>query len=246
MAREAASATSALGFPVKQPAGLQPAMSPRRLKGKTSSDMADEASEARWERYYSAVEDRPTRPLFNKLMAHLDQKVDRFREPGLAIDLGCGDGTETLALLDQGWQVFAIDSQPSAIARLLKKASQGQQQGLETRVASFEEARLPMADLVYAGLSLPFCSPKRFPIVWEGIVQALRPGGVFAGHLFGDRDEWVSQPDMTFLSMADAKALFETFEIEEFHEVDEQGKTATQGPKHWHLFEVIARRVSRG
>lgn len=33
-------------------------------------------------------------------------------EGPLAVDLGCGDGTDTLALLDAGWRVHAVDASP--------------------------------------------------------------------------------------------------------------------------------------
>ena len=36
----------------------------------------------------------------------------------MAIDLGCGDGTDTLALLDRGWSVLAVDIEPAGLALL--------------------------------------------------------------------------------------------------------------------------------
>jgi len=38
------------------------------------------------------------------------------------------------------------------------------------------------------------------------------------------------------------RAMFANFEIESFDEMEEDG-TATNGPKHWHVFTVIARKV---
>jgi len=39
---------------------------------------------------------------------------------GSMLDLGCGTGPETLALLRAGWTVDAVDSEPEAIARLVR------------------------------------------------------------------------------------------------------------------------------
>ena len=69
----------------------------------------------------------------------------------------------------------------------------------------------------------------------------MRPGGRFAGQFFGLRDSWANEKEMTFHSEDQVRALFKNFEIERFHEMDEDG-TSASGPKHWHVFTVIARK----
>jgi hypothetical protein len=96
-------------------------------------------------------------------------------------------------------------------------------------------------DFVYAGFSLPFCTPQHFPRLWEGIVAALTPGGVFAGQLFGEHDSWASNPERTFHTRADVQTLLTPFEIDVLREVEEDGH-AVSGPKHWHVFHIIARK----
>jgi hypothetical protein len=49
--------------------------------------------------------------------------------------------------------------------------------------------------------------------------------------------------DLTFHTRAQALGLLDGLELERFDEVDEDGKTATGEPKHWHVFHVIARRA---
>jgi hypothetical protein len=51
---------------------------------------------------------------------------------------------------------------------------------------------------------------------------------------------WASDPDMTFQDARAAKELFEGLEVESFEEEEEDGE-AFDGPKHWHVFHVIAR-----
>jgi hypothetical protein len=46
---------------------------------------------------------------------------------------------------------------------------------------------------------------------------------------------------MTFNTEEQVRRIIEDFEIEHFHEIDEDG-TAVSGPKHWHIFTVIARK----
>ena len=44
-------------------------------------------------------------------------------KPGSALDMGCSNGRNALYLSQQGFNVTAVDSNPNAIAMLLKKAN---------------------------------------------------------------------------------------------------------------------------
>jgi hypothetical protein len=113
---------------------------------------------------------------------------------------------------------------------------------LETRVARFEDADWPETDLVNASFTLPLCPPEAFARVWARIVASLRPGGRFAGHLYGDRDSWVGRPGMTFFTRAEAEALLAPLEVELFREEETDGVTPRGSAKHWHIFHVVARK----
>src|SRR5439155_1976460 len=113
--------------------------------------------------------------------------MGRFAAPGLAVDLGCGTGRDTIALLRAGWRVTAIDREREAIDLL--RATVGDDGGrLTTEISSFENARWPVCELVNASFALPFCPPEHFDEVWRRIVDSLRPGGRFAGQLYGEHD----------------------------------------------------------
>ena len=185
-----------------------------------------------WARYYNASGDEPRETLL--------AAVERFAAPGLAVDLGCGTGRDTVELLRRGWHVVAIDSEEEAISRL--RAKTGDDERLETQMARYEDATLPSCDLVNASWSLPFCPPAMFGVVWEQIVDALRPGGRFCGQLFGERDEWATEDDMTFHTREEAERLFVVFELDRFDELEEDGKTALGTPKHWHVFNIVAKK----
>lgn len=198
------------------------------------------ASEIEWEVYYSAIAGRPLRELFVDATPFLPTTTPDG--PSLvAVDLGCGDGTETLELLRRGWTVLAVDGSSEGIARLRESVPPTDRERLSTRVAPFSEVELPTSDLVYAGLSLPFCGPNEFDEVWRQITSAIRPHGLFAGHFFGPHDTWSGTSDMTFHTRAEVEALLADFEIEGLREQDDDGE-AVSGPKHWHVFHVIARK----
>ena len=189
-----------------------------------------------WEEYYRAVRGRPPRQLLLDALAYFRDSVHRK-----AIDLGSGDGTESALLLERGWHVLAIDGEPASIKHLLAKISKEQQTRLQTQVSKFEDVVLTPVDLVHASLSLPFCPPEHFDAFWAKIVDAVKPGGLFAGQFFGVRDSWANELDMTFHTEEQVSKMLEDFEIKYFHERDEDGD-AVSGPKHWHVFTVIARK----
>lgn len=164
--------------------------------------------------------------------------------PGFAIDLGCGTGIETRELLHRGWRVLAVDAQEDAIAELVANADPGEQEHLETQVATFQEARLPDADLIWAGRSLPFCPPGVFPAVWSKILESLRPGARFVGDLFGTRHFWAQRGEtaMTFHTAQQVRELCAPLAVEYFMEEEGRRMTVTQGVQYWHGFAVMAKK----
>lgn len=67
--------------------------------------------------------------------------------------------------------------------------------------------------------------------------------GYFVGNFLGLKDSWATKrKEMVFLSKEQVKKLFDEFEIVEFQEKEEDGKTALGRTKHWHTYDVIARK----
>ena len=190
----------------------------------------------KWKLYYDAAGNDPRLTLRSALGRFELEGVTA----GVAVDLGCGAGRDTIALLQSGWTVYAIDAESEAIERLL--AITPATDRLHTQVATFAAAQWPRSDLVNSSFALPFCHPSDFAMVCERIIGSLRTGGRFSGQLFGDRDGWAANKDMTFHSRADAVALFSQFDLESFDEVEEDGRTATGKPKRWHVFHIVARK----
>jgi tellurite methyltransferase len=200
----------------------------------------------KWTRYYDAAGEQPRATLLFALERFEAEAGAKGR--GLfAVDLGCGTGRDTVELLRRGWRVLAIDAEAEAIHRLLRRGDLDSDSAvrLATRVARFENAGWPEADLINSSYALPFCPPHQFGAVWHRVVASLRPGGRFSAQLFGDRDGWATQPDMSFQTREDAEELLRGLEVEHFDEVEEDGQTAVGDPKHWHLFQVVARKRTR-
>jgi len=191
-----------------------------------------------WREYYERMAGRPPR---HTLIAALERFGAAAR--GLsAVDLGCGEGRDTIALLRRGWRVLAIDAEVTAIERLLARPDLPPGAALETRCARFEDMAWPAVDLVNASFALPLCPPTRFPGVWAKVERSLEPGGRFAGQLFGARDEWRGEPGIIHLARGDIERLLQGFAIEMLEEEETDTTTPYGKPKHWHLFHIVARK----
>lgn len=68
--------------------------------------------EARWSQVLGEYPDRAAHRSPN---AHLRGEVEHLR-PGIALDAGCGHGSNTLWLAARGWQVAAVDFSATALA----------------------------------------------------------------------------------------------------------------------------------
>ena len=160
---------------------------------------------------------------------------------GDAVDLGCGDGVETRYLAERGWNVLATDADPGVEERVRATVGDELMERVQIRSAPFESlGPIPASDFIYAGFALPFCDPGHFPYLWADIREALRPGGVFAGELFGPHDSWFGRPRMNFHDAEGVSRMLAGLEVLRLVEDDRQG-ASFEGPKHWHVFHIVAR-----
>lgn len=128
-----------------------------------------------WDDYNGRQGGRPVRELCRSAL--------RAAGPGrgrTAIDLGCGAGVETRALLDAGYEVYAFDGAPATEA-VVTRTLGGRHPRLRLAALHYAEiAELPPADLVYAGYALPYQDVASFERIWGLVLRSLRPGGVLA------------------------------------------------------------------
>jgi len=196
-----------------------------------------------WDGYYRTVVSREPRDTLLAALAEAGpvEELGRDGSAPLAIDLGCGDGTDTVALLEAGWRVLAIDSSPDFPGYLLPRVRLPEQRDrLELQVADFRTADLPRCDLLHAGFSLFFCPPADFPAVWRRVRAALAPGAVLSVHLLGPEDSWHDWPGVTTHDRAEVADLLSGLHVVTVQEVHEDGWSFA-GEKHWHRWHILAR-----
>lgn len=115
--------------------------------------------------YYNATKD---------LCPHvnLSNFLDLGLPPQKAIDIGCGAGRDTVALLKNNWQVLAIDKEDTE--SIIKERLKSQElNNFKFSKTIFGKMDLPEVNLVVANYSLPFTKKQAFYSVWEKINKAI-------------------------------------------------------------------------
>ena len=196
-----------------------------------------------WSGYYQRTADRPPRRTTLTALAALSRRL-----PGPAsapaVDLGCGGGRDTAALLDAGCTVLALDRAPEAASALQSRFPAAWDNGqLTFRRADFARDRLdlPAACLVNASFCLPACPPDRFESLWSRIARAVVPAGLFAGHFFGPNDSWARRGDgLTIHGRNDIGSLLCGWKPLLIEEEETDSITPRGEAKHWHIFHIVA------
>lgn len=187
-----------------------------------------------WREYYKQALSRP----------HLKRTefAVRLNQSGLkvAIDCGCGAGSDIEYLERQGFHVYGFDINPDSIALCQTRFST--KSSVKVSVSSFESFDYPTSGIVIANSSLFFAASNQFEASWNSITSTIAAGGVFAGDFMGAKDSWANnyRSPTTPLSEAEVRALFSAFDIVKFNERDEISKTLLGKVKRWHSYSVVA------
>ena len=161
---------------------------------------------------------------------------------GKAIDIGCGPGNDSVYLIKNGWSVVSIDKENLG-ERISKRLDTEEQKRFKFQQQNFENMKLEKADLIVANYSLPFCNNEKINDVWKNIVNNIRTNSYFVGNFFGINDSWnKAESNMTFLTKEQVLNLFDEFDIIKFNEVENEGFSGLGNMKHWHIFNVIAKK----
>lgn len=191
--------------------------------------------------YYDLTENREVRD-------GLAYAVGLVGEPKVAIDCGCGAGSDIAFLRANGFMVYAFDFELESVERCRRRFS-GDDKVIVSH-DSFSSYAYPAASLVCADASLFFCPEQEFDHVWSMIGESLSPGGIFSGSFLGPKDTMAGPDydretywsDVLIVTEEQLRPRFDGFEIMRWIEQDLDGKTAHGKPHHWHIYSVVARK----
>lgn len=190
--------------------------------------------ESSWQSFHEKTKDLPPSLTATEGIKHVLHK-DK------ALDLGCGSFRDTKYLLDEGFEVTAVDKDPGIEQHALKVDNPK----LHIEIVSFSSFGFDLEayDFINSNNSLPFLQPIEFYKVIDKIKNSLKQGGIFSGSFFGDRDEWNSNSQMVFLTKSEIKHIFHDMEIISITEIEEDSETVSGTLKHWHRYIVVAKKI---
>ena len=186
--------------------------------------------------YIESTKYNPPRPL---LVKFLEMKP----KAGNAIDLGCGAGADTVCLIKNGWNVISIDIEDTEDL-IKERLNKEELTKFKFSRQSFEDVKLDANNLVVANYSIPFCNKHNFKEFWDKIINSIQKDGYFVGNFLGLNDSWVkTKLDKTFLAKEQVLNLFkDKFEVMLLQETEIDKETALGKSKHWHIYNVIAKK----
>jgi len=187
--------------------------------------------------YNIAQQGRPVRPLAKRAVEARSAPVEAAA--CVAVELGSGVGIEAAYLANAGFRVHSYDVDPGVEEAMRALA---ESHPIQHRTVRLEElTELPDADVILSCATLPFVPRAGFADLWQLIRDALRRGGVLAVDLFGQRDDWAGT-DGFYPGRAELDGLLAGLDVLALDEREYDGRSFS-GPKHWHTFQVIARRA---
>lgn len=185
---------------------------------------------------------------FRKTREDLELAVQLVQGPRVAIDCGCGAGSDIAFLRSKGFTVYAFDIEQAAIERC-RNRFRGDGNVLLSH-ASFRTFDYPDSSLIAADASLFFCPEDQFDLVWQKMQTALLPDGIFVGSFLGpedtmagpDYDKEAFWPDILVTSEERIRLWFKSFEIVSLKEHSSSGAAFNGKAHHWNIYTVLAKK----
>jgi len=193
------------------------------------------------EAYYNTTE-------HSEVRADLSFAVSLLGDERIAIDCGCGAGSDIAFLRENHFTVYAFDIEQASIQRCRKRFKDDDEVLLFQD--SFSSFIYPSASLIVADASLFFCPPIEFENVWSSMTESLKPKGIFCGSFLGPKDTMAGPdydkdsfwPDVMVFTEAEVRKNMTDFDIIKWTEHEVSGETAQGEPHHWHIFSVVAKK----
>lgn len=167
----------------------------------------------------------------------------------VAVDCGCGAGSDIEYLRNKGFIVHAFDIEEASI-RLCEERFKSDE-GVFLSQHSFSSYEYPKSDLVVADASLFFCPKQDFDDVWNKICRSINSGGIFCGSFLGpndtmagpDYDKEAFWPNVLVFRESQIRSKLNKFEVLRFTEHNVSGTTPQGVPNKWHIYSVVAKII---
>ncbi len=191
--------------------------------------------------YYAETANREIRP-------DLIFATSLIESSKIAIDCGCGAGSDIAYLRKERFIVHAFDIEEESI-KICKERFKGDESVLLSQ-NSFSSFNYPKSTLVVADASLFFCPETEFEQVWNKIYDSLTTDGVFCGSFLGPKDTMAGLSydksaywsNILTFKEEDLWSKLKAFEVLKFTEHNMAGETPQGLPHQWHIYSVVAKK----
>lgn len=188
----------------------------------------------RWTKFNRDTKDNPLRELYVEAVEHIAKKQPR------ALDIAAGALNETKDMLGRGFDVTSIDANPDLL-RVIQSIDSNALQAYVSTMEDFQYGNEAF-DFIVAMFALPFISPNQFDKTFIKIVASLKPGGIFAFHLFGKQGDWPNRQTMTFHDKKSITKLTTGLEVIKCREIVNTQDSKDGATVSDHVFQLIVRQ----
>lgn len=176
---------------------------------------------------------------------------EKLKRGSSFLDLGCGQGRDCLFMLENGFEVVAVDSSASGLSSIKNKISE---KGLPIEKIELVEGDMRDFEIekdkfsvINAFNSLQFLPKKNALKLLEKIKTNLKVGGYFLIASFTTKDSFFekSNPEkQCFFEENELKNIFHDFEIAAYEEkvVADAGHPGSPQPHEHGIVRMIARK----
>lgn len=190
-----------------------------------------------WSEYYKNVGVKPS-SLVTLALEYID---DESR--GIAVDIGAGNGRNSAELARRGFEkVLAVEPSPEVLVTYFPSRIVYRQE------TAGEFLRGPKGEPYKNAFDFVVCMNTFFFIdkmdthkIVKRVVDALKPGGVFAFNVLGEYDEWaeVRQQDISFFTRQEIATLKSLYPPVHYNGIEKDGELAGGTPHHWHTHNFV-------
>lgn len=189
-----------------------------------------------WKKYYENVGLEP-----NSLAVRAASRVTQKRA---ALDLGCGNGRDSLYLHLQGFEVVvAVDPSPDAPAWFVPGILRRMQDAENFMFKQHESVLTDRYDLILCLNTLFFIEKETVLRLIDAMHTATAPLQFMAFNVLGERDGWVgSKREVSYFADGEIDGLRRRHSIANYELREFDGTVADGSPKHWHTHSFVYRK----